>query len=121
MAKRSQRSGKRDSRFKSGLALGASIVAAIAGGYFLYGPHGKANRKKIEGWALKAKGEVLDEIENMREITEAKYHDTVDKVTKRYARLKKVGEKEAAKLNKELKKHWKHIAAEAQNKKRTRR
>lgn len=116
MAKKENK--KKDSSLKAGAILGAGIAAAVAGGLFLYGPHGKDNRKKIKTWTIKAKADVLDEIENMKEVTEDKYHGAVDKVIRKYSRLKNVSEAEAIKLGKELKRHWKTVAEEVNSKKK---
>ncbi len=93
----------------SGAGLLASVAGAAAAGYFLYGTKGAENRIKLKAWTLKAKGEVLEHFEKVREVTEESYATTVDKVTAKYAKLATVGEEEAAKLNKELKRHWKAI------------
>ncbi len=91
------------------LGVAAAAVGAAAAGFFLYGPKGAENRQKIRGWTLKAKGEVLEKLEDAKDISDESYDAIVDAVTARYAKLKKVGEEEADKLNKELKKHWKSI------------
>ena len=96
---------KKSSKFK----LAATIVAAAATGYYLYGPKAKENSAKIKAWTVKAKGEVLGHFERRRDINEDQYKEIVDTVTKKYAKLKTVGETEAAKLNRELKRHWKAI------------
>lgn len=92
-----------------GLGLAATLVGAVAAGFYLYGPKGKENRVKIKAWTLKAKAEVLEQFEKRREITEEQYAEIVDKITTKYGKLKTVGEEESAKLNQELKKHWKAI------------
>ena len=91
------------------LGVAAAAAAAVAAGFFLYGPKGADNRQKVRGWTLKAKGEVLEKLEDAKDLSDESYDLIVDTVTARYAKLKKVGEEEAAKLNKELKKHWKSI------------
>lgn len=103
---------EKKSLFGTGFVLGASLVSAVAGGIFLYGPQGKTNRKKIKAWTLKAKADVLSELEKMKDVSQDKYEKTVDKVVKKYSRLKDVGETEAVKLGKELKKHWKTVVEE---------
>ena len=49
-------------------------------------------------------------------VTEDSYHNAVDAVTAKYAKLKDVGEEEAGKLNLELKRHWKEIQKAAATK-----
>ena len=102
-------SKKQESGVGAGLGLAASVVGSAAAGFFLYGPKGKENRVKLKAWTLKAKGEVLEHFEKAKEVTDETYNETVDKVTTKYGKLKAVGEEEAMKLNKELKRHWKEI------------
>lgn len=92
-----------------GLALAAGL-AAVAGGVFLYGTDaGKKKRKAIRGWVLKAKGEVIEKLENLKEVNEENYHKVVDAVEKKYKALKSVSPEELAEVVGELKKSWKHI------------
>lgn len=88
-------------------------AAAIAGAVFLYKTEkGKKSRKKIKGWMLKAKGEVLEKIEKAQDFSEDAYEKAVDSVMAKYAKLKTVEDKEIAPLMKELKGHWKDIKKE---------
>jgi hypothetical protein len=93
----------------AGLGIAATLIGAVATGFYLYGPKGGDNRKKISAWTLKAKAEVLEKFEKVQEVTDETYAETVDAVTAKYAKLKNVGEDEAQKLNAELKRHWKAI------------
>jgi gas vesicle protein len=99
----------KDTKKGSGLGLAATLIGAAAAGFFLYGPKGKENRVKVKAWTLKAKAEVLEQFEKYKEVTDETYEQVVDKVTARYAKMKNVGEEEADKLNRELKKHWRAI------------
>jgi gas vesicle protein len=99
-----------------GAFIAGAAAAAVAGGYFLYGPDGKENRKKVEGWALKMKGEVLEKIEKTKDLTEQKYHIIVDAAVAKYGKTKEVSETKVKQLGKELKKHWAEIEKEAQKK-----
>ncbi|MES3005999.1 MAG: hypothetical protein V4664_03580 [Patescibacteria group bacterium] len=88
-------------------------AAAAAGAYFLYGTKdGKKMQKKVRGWSLKAKGEVLEKLENLKEVNEDAYHKTVDAVLKRYETVKSVDAAELASIAKELKGHWANIRKE---------
>lgn len=95
----------------------AAGVAALAGAlgccYYLYGPKGAKHRHQVKGWALKMKGEILNELENLKELNEKKYHEVVEKAAKHYEAVKKVNKKELAAVTKELKSHWKHYKARA--------
>jgi len=117
---------KKENKNEGKIGLAATVVGALAAGYYLYGPKGTENRKKISAWSLKAKAEVLEKFEKTKEVTDETYEQAVDKVTAKYAKMKSVGEEEADKLNRELKRHWRAIkraakeeeAAEASKKKK---
>lgn len=94
----------------------AALAAAAAGAYFLYGKDAPKRRAKVRGWALRAKGEVLEAIEQASgTLNERKYRALVDQVMKRYRRVKQASPQELTALSKELKSHWrsihKHLAA----------
>lgn len=91
-----------------GLAIAA---AAAAGAYFLYGSKdAKKNRKAIKGWVLKAKGEVIEKIEQVKgELTEENYNKIVDGVVAKYSKLKTTTEDDVQELLKDMKGHWKNI------------
>lgn len=112
MAKRSKKkSGGSSIKTVAGVGVGLALVAAAAAGtYFLYGTkEGTKKRKKIKGWMLKAKGEILEQIENLKDLNEKVYREIVDTVADRYRKLKNVDTKELDSMVKELKSHWKHI------------
>lgn len=88
--------------------IGLATVAAL-GVYFLRGKSGAQNREKVAGWMLKMKGEILERIEEIRELDEAEYYIIVDETSARYAALKKVGADELKHLTAELKGAWRQI------------
>lgn len=90
--------------------LGAAAALTALGAYFLYGTkEGKERRTKVKGWILKMKGEVLEEIESLKELNEEAYHAVVDNVSKRYKALKNVDNAELQKVVKDLKGHWQDV------------
>ncbi len=104
---------KEGSSVKKGLAVCVAVIAsigAIACSYFLYGTkEGAKKRKAIKGWALKAKGEVLEKVESIKDITEEKYVAAVNSVMKKYQNLKEKYGDEADMLSKELTSYWNHM------------
>jgi hypothetical protein len=95
------------------MAIIGGLVAAAAGAYFIHG--NKAAQKKIKqvkGWALKAKGEVLERIEKIKEVDENLYHQAIDTVMKKYEGVKSIDTTELAAVSKDLKSHWKNIKRE---------
>lgn len=99
---------------KKKIELGLGLLAAtIAGAFFLYGTKaGKKERTKIKGWAVKAKGEVLEKLEKMAHLDEKKYKQIVDTVSKKYLAVKSISNKEVEDFSKDLKRHWVHIEKE---------
>lgn len=91
------------------IALGAALVTVAAAGYFLFGPKGAQNRKKVKGWTLKAKGEILEKLEKLEEVSEEQYHAIVDAVIAKYAKAKDKTTEEVAAVEKEAKKYWNSI------------
>ena len=94
-----------------GAGIGVAALAAL-GTYFLYGKRGEKNRQLIAGWVLKMKGEVMQKVEEVKEINEAEYYKIVDEVSARYARLGKVSADELKHLSEDLKIAWKHMSKE---------
>lgn len=88
----------------------AGLTAAAVGAYYLYG-HKDAlkNRAKVKGWMLKAKGEVLEELEKATDVTEGVYMSAVDAVAKKYNDLKNVDTEELSTFMTEMKAHWNDI------------
>lgn len=103
-----------------GKAVGfaAGLAALAAGSYFIFGPQGAKNRKVIKGWTLKAKGEVLEKIEKLKEVTPEVYNKVIDEVTAKYAKVKDVSGDEVTALATDLKKHWKAISRDLAPKKK---
>ena len=91
-----------------GVGIGLAALAA-AGAYFLYGKRGAKNRERIAGWALQLKGEVLEKMENLKDINQEAYNELVDETAARYGRVKRVSVSELRHITDELKSAWTHI------------
>ena len=87
----------------------AALAAFAAAGYFLYGKDGAKNRKKVKGWMLKAKGEVLEGVEKLKDVSEEQYAMIVDKVGAKYKTVKNIDPAEVEAMMSELRGHWKNI------------
>jgi hypothetical protein len=98
------------------VGVAAGVAAIAAAGYFLFGPNGKNNRKVIKGWSVKMKGEVLEKIEKLKEITPEMYDAIIDEVAGKYAKLKHVNEEEIKIVTADLKKYWKVISRDVKAK-----
>lgn len=100
------------------MGLAAGLAAVAAGSYFVFGPQGKKNRKAIKGWSLKMKGEVLEKIEKLKEVTPELYNKVIDEVSSKYAKAKGVSTEEVTMLVSDMKKHWKSISNDLAPKKK---
>jgi hypothetical protein len=94
-----------------GAGVGVAAIAAL-GTYLLYGERGEKNRQLVAGWILKMKGEVLEKVEEVKDLNREEYYKLVDEVAGRYAKLGKVGAGELKHLTTELKTAWKHLSKE---------
>lgn len=92
------------------VGIGATIAAAGAAAYLLFGPDGKKNRKVVRGWAVKMKGEIIEKFEEAKDLTEPVYQGIVDKVSEKYGKLKNIDQGELKAMVGEMKKHWKTIS-----------
>lgn len=108
---------KKDDSSKAGIAGAiAGVAAAAAGLVYFYGPKGDKRRKKLKGWMLKVKGEVLTRLEEAEELSKEKYDEIVDKAIDSYRDAKDASEKELDELKERLKGEWEHIKQVAQEK-----
>lgn len=94
----------------------ASVAALSAGAYLLFGPDGKKNRKKVKGWAIKMKGEMIEKFEKLQEVTEPAYHEIVDQISDKYKK-QGISEEEVQGAVSEIKKYWKKMVKEFSPKK----
>ena len=90
--------------------LGASLAGVAATAYFVFGPRGKKHQAQAKAWAIKMKGEVVEKLEQAKEITEPVYHEIIDAVTKEYKKGKKASLPEIEALAADLKKHWRAMS-----------
>ncbi|MCA9360297.1 hypothetical protein KC730_00200, partial [Candidatus Kaiserbacteria bacterium] len=96
-----------------GVGLTAAAVAA-AGTYFLYGSkNASKNRKTVKSWALKAKAEVLEKLEDAKEMSQEEYEDVINAVAGAYAGLKSASKVDIKVFKDEMKNHWKAIEKSA--------
>ncbi len=107
-AKSASTTKKLSSGEKVGLGIGLTAAAvAAAGAYFLYGSKKSAqNRKKVKGWTLKAKGEILETLEKAEQITETEYDKLVETATKAYGTVERATKGELKDFKSEMLQHW---------------
>jgi len=102
------------------VGIGATVAALGAAAYIMFGPDAKKNKKAIKGWAVKMKGEIIEKLEEAKEITEPVYHKAVDTVSAKYAKIKKIDPKELKIVVDEVKKHWKGLVKDISSKTKAR-
>ena len=100
------------------MGIGATVAALGAAAYVLFGPDAKKNKKIIKGWSVKMKGEIIEKLEEAKEITEPVYHKIIDTVSAKYSKIKKVDPKDLEIAVAEVKKHWKTMMKDAKPKKK---
>jgi hypothetical protein len=101
------------------LTIGAGLAALGATTYFFFGPNGKRNQQKLKGWMIKMKGEIIERIEGMKEISEEAYNSIIDAVMETYKDKVESGELQA--FADSLKDHWLDIVRDAHAKPKSRR
>lgn len=94
-------------------AVGAGVLALAAGSYYFFGPEGKKNRGKLTGWMIKMKGEIVEKMENAKELSEDAYAAIVDSVAAKYLKSGKLAEMDISSFADMLKKQWKGFSKSA--------
>lgn len=88
----------------------ATLAAAAAGAYLLYGSDArKKKRKEIKAWMQSAKADVMKKMESVKEMNEEIYNTIVNEVVAKYKALKEVDTTEMEELSKHFRDQWKHI------------
>ncbi len=101
-----------------GIGLTAAAVAA-AGTYFLYGSKNAVkNRKAVKSWMLKAKAEVLERLEDAKEMSKEEYEELINNVATKFSELKTASKVDIKGFKDEMKEHWKAIEKSAKPKKK---
>jgi hypothetical protein len=101
----------------TGTALGVAAAAtaaaaAAAGAYWLYGAKdAERNRKKARSFMLKARADVVDAVEKMKDIDKNSYMQLVDRVVSKYAGAAGITAAEVAQMTRDLRAAWTHMQA----------
>jgi len=98
------------------LIFGASL-GGLAAAYFFLSPKHKKNLENAKSWVIKMKGDVVEKIEQAREITEVAYNKIIDAVALKYEKELKSNPEEVKALADDLKKDWEAISRSAKAKK----
>jgi gas vesicle protein len=100
------------------IAVSAGIAAASAAAYLLFGKDGAKNQKKLKGWMLKMKGEVVEKVEKMKNVTEDAFEGVVSDVSKKYKAMSHVDSKDLKREVDALRKDWNALAKKQTPKKK---
>ena len=119
MAKKTTKKTELSTEQKIGVGVGLTAAAvAAAGAYFLYGSDSAAkNRKAVKSWTLKAKAEVLERLEDAKEMTADEYEELIAAVAGTYAGVKGATKKDLKEFATEMQDHWKVIEKVGKTKK----
>lgn len=91
--------------------------ALALGAYLLYGSkNAKQNRKTAKSWMLKAKAEVLEQAEKLKELDREDYERIIQNVEAKYKKLRHVDSKDLSALARELRGHWQDFEKGAKKK-----
>lgn len=100
---------KTGSAMSLGAGLAAAAIGAALGSYLLTGKRAAKTKRVLKGWVLKAKGELLEQLENMEDLSQEAYEKAVDKVAAKYKKVSGVTQEEVDDMAMELKKQWKNV------------
>lgn len=89
----------------AGFAAGA-LTTILIGGYALFGPQGRRNRKRAEAWILRAKAEILERMMDAQDLTEEQYYRIVDAVLDAYDLAGQIGGDAATRISDRFKARW---------------
>lgn len=104
---------KKKGHFGKGLLAGA--IFGIAAGIFLTSKEGKQVTKRIESRAREIEKKLRMEFKKKKELTEAAYDDSVDRVLAYYLKTKQIAKTELPDLKKILRNKWSVVRAELED------
>jgi gas vesicle protein len=96
--------------------FGASL-AGLAAAYFFLSPKSKKNLENTKSWVIKMKGDVVEKLEQAREMSETIYNEIIDSVAAKYEKNLKSSPEEIRELAQDLKTHWQAISRSVKAKK----
>jgi paraquat-inducible protein B len=102
-------------KFAAGLAV-AALVATGAALFLTQTSSGKKVVKKIKADAVELGKKVAHRVAKLKTISQKKYNEVVEEIVDEYAKKKKVAEKTAISMKKELKDHWHQVKKELKTK-----
>lgn len=98
------------------LVAAGLLAAAIGGVYLLNKKKVKKAVKSTGAWILRAKADVMEEVEKIPEISKEAYEEIVNTVMKHYGKMKQASKSELAGLKKDLESQWKNVVKDVKKK-----
>ena len=71
------------------VAVTAGIAALSAAAYVMFGPDAKKNKKAVKSWAIKMKGDIVEKLEEAKEVTEPMYQEIINTVHQGFSTTKR--------------------------------
>jgi hypothetical protein len=92
-----------------GLVAAGALAAAIGGIYLFSHRAPKKSAKTAKSWILRAKADVMEEVQKIPHVSRKAYLGVVQSVLKHYANLKDASKDELSGLKKDLEGHWETV------------
>lgn len=105
---------KKEDKKRSKLPLAGLLGAAAIGAVYLYGKNKERVQRKLRGWMLKVKGEVMERVSKAEELTREEYESIVDTAVDKYKDKKQEAGEEFEQTRQQLKGQWKEIHKEVE-------
>ncbi|MFZ2682291.1 MAG: hypothetical protein WAZ14_04330 [Patescibacteria group bacterium] len=94
-----------------GLVAAGALAATIGGLYLMSRSKKKSAAQTAQAWILRAKADVMDELQKIPHVTREAYTGIISAVLKRYENMKDVSKDELSGLKQDLEDQWKTVVA----------
>jgi hypothetical protein len=112
-------SAKKNGHTGEAVAISAGVAALAAASYYFLGPKGEKHRRQLKSWSIKMKGDVVEKLEKLQDVSEPVYRGIVDAVAAKYVRESGAARSEIEELAEDLKRTWRSISSSRGAKPRT--
>ncbi len=109
-----QEAEDKENNKRSKLPLAGLLGAAAIGAVYLYGKNKQRVQRRLRGWMLKVKGEVMEQVSEVEELTREEYESIVDTAVDKYKAKKQEAAEEFEQTRRQLKSQWEEIHKEVE-------